>query len=204
MLHSLFRLTLLFYALFNALGSLPVFIALLKNFSFKKQQHIILRESIFALLLLLLFVTFGRGFFRLLGIILPAFQFTGSLLLGSIAIDMMKALPPQTETLERDKDEPIFFPLAFPVITGPAMITSTLGHMEEGIFPKEIVLGAIVLAWLFSLITLLLSSSINRLFGQMGLLALERLFGISLALMAGNLMLKALSTAFNIGYYVTP
>ena len=76
--------------------------------------------------------------------------------------------------------------------------------MEEGTFPKEIVLGAILLAWLFSLITLLFSSSLNRLFGQMGLLALERLFSVSLALMAINLTLKAISIAFNIGYYVMP
>ncbi|MBQ8498500.1 MarC family protein [Chlamydia sp.] len=204
MLHSLFRLTLLFYALFNSLGSLPVFVALLKKFSFRKQQRIILRESIYALLLLFLFITFGRSFFRLLGITLPAFQLTGGLLLGAIAIDMMKALPPHTEALKQNKEEPVFFPLAFPIITGPAMITSTLGHMEEGIFSKEVVLGAILLAWLFSLITLLLSSPINRLFGQMGLLALERLFSISLALMSVNLILKAFSTAFNIGYYVMP
>ncbi|MCI5642241.1 MAG: MarC family protein [Chlamydia suis] len=202
MLHSLFRLTLLFYTLFNALGSLPIFIALLKKFSFRKQQRIILRESIFALILLFVFITFGRGFFRLLEITLPAFQLTGGLLLGVLAINMMQALPSQTEAL--DKEEPVFFPLAFPVITGPAMITSTLGHMEEGIFPKEIVLGAILLAWLFSLITLLFSSSLNRLFGQMGLLALERLFSVSLALMAINLTLKAISIAFNIGYYVMP
>ncbi|AAF39112.1 hypothetical protein C6H88_01260 [Chlamydia muridarum str. Nigg] len=202
MLHSLFRLTLLFYALFNSLGSLPVFVALLKKFSFRKQQRIILRECIFALLTLILFITFGQGFFRLLEVSLPAFQLTGGILLGSLAINMMKALPSQEETFDQYEDEPIFYPLAFPVITGPATITSTLGHMEEGIFPKELVLGAIMLAWAFSLITLFFSSSINRLFGQMGLLALERLFGISLALMAGNLMLKAISTAFNIGYYV--
>ncbi len=77
MLHSLFRLTLLFYALFNSLGSLPVFVALLKKFSFRKQQRIILRECIFALLTLILFITFGQGFFRLLEISLPAFQLTG-------------------------------------------------------------------------------------------------------------------------------
>ncbi|EPJ33303.1 marC integral membrane family protein, partial [Chlamydia psittaci 06-1683] len=61
---TLINLSLLFYVLFDSPGSVPVFVSLLKRFSAKRQQRIILRECIFALVTLLLFVTFGRKFFQ--------------------------------------------------------------------------------------------------------------------------------------------
>ncbi|EPP30726.1 hypothetical protein CP8484711_1781, partial [Chlamydia psittaci 84-8471/1] len=42
----------------------------------------------------------------------------------------------------------------------------------------------------------------NRILGSSGLVALERLFSIALLLMSANLMLKGISIAFNIGFYI--
>ncbi|AAD19147.1 hypothetical protein CpB1048 [Chlamydia pneumoniae TW-183] len=198
----LLNLSLLFYVLFDSPGSIPVFVALLKNFSRKKQQRVILRECLFALGALILFVTFGRSFFQFLDISLYAFQIIGGFLLFTVSIKMMLAPMPEKAKDDTSKTEPIFFPLAFPVITGPAVITALLSYMEEGIYSREIIFTAMIIAWAFSLFTLLCSSFFDRLFGNFGLLALERLFGIALLLMSVNLMLKGISIAFNIGFYI--
>ncbi|AGW38200.1 MarC family protein [Chlamydia pecorum] len=203
MLRNLIDFSLLFYALFNSLGSIPVFVLLLKNFSYKKQQRIILRECIFSLIALLLFVTFGRKILQFLDISLYSFQLIGGVLLFSVALKMMLAQPVQDVQKEaRDSSEPIFFPLAFPIITGPAVITATLSYMEEGEYAKNLILAAVIIAWVLSLFTLLCSSLFNRILGPSGLLALERMFSLVLALMSINLILKGLSIAFNIGFYV--
>lgn len=203
MLLNLIDFSLLFYALFNSLGSIPVFVLILKNFSYKKQQQIILRECIFSLIALLLFVTFGRKVLQFLDISLYSFQLIGGVLLFFVALKMMLAQPVQdVQKKTRDSSEPIFFPLAFPIITGPAVITATLSYMEEGEYAKNLILAAVIIAWVFSLFTLLCSSLFNRILGSSGLLALERMFSLVLALMSINLILKGLSIAFNIGFYV--
>ncbi|EPP34754.1 marC integral membrane family protein [Chlamydia ibidis] len=198
---TLINLSLLFYMLFDAPGSIPVFVSLLKRYCRRKQQHIIFRECLLALVTLMLFITFGRKFFHFLDISLYAFQFIGGVLLFSVSLQMMLSSPSVDDSAD-DDSEPIFFPLAFPIITGPAVITSLLSYMEEGLYPKEMILGALVIAWACSLFTLLSSSFFNRILGTAGLLALERLFGIVLLLMSANLMLKGISVAFNIGFYV--
>lgn len=155
---TLINLSLLFYVLFDSPGSVPVFVSLLKRFSAKRQQRIILRECIFALVTLLLFVTFGRKFFQFLDISLYAFQFIGGVLLCSVSLKMMLVPPPVESDSSEPQSEPIFFPLAFPVITGPAVITSLLSYMEEALLSKEIIFSAMIIAWVLSVFTLLSSS----------------------------------------------
>lgn len=197
---AVINLSILFYVLFNAPGSIPVFVALLKTYSSKKRQNIILRESILALITLILFSTFGNQLFCFLDISLYSFQLIGGILLMSVALGMMLAPPIVKERVD-DDSEPIFYPLAFPVITGPAVITSVLGCFIEGNYPKDVILIAIFIAWFASLLTLFSSSWFDYFLGPQGLLALERLFGIALLLMSTNLILKGLSMAFSIGYY---
>ncbi|EPP38027.1 marC integral membrane family protein [Chlamydia avium] len=155
---------------------------------------------------LLLFITFGRKIFHFFNISLYAFQFIGGVLLFSVSLKMALAPPiiptDQTTSETEDTSEPVFFPLAFPVTTGPAVITSLLGYMEEHLFPKEIILGAVFISWALSVFTLLSSSFVNRVLGSSGLVALERLFSITLLLMSVNLILKGISIAFNIGFYI--
>ncbi len=195
---SVFHLSLLFYMLFNAPGSIPVFVTLLKHHSPKKQNVIILRESVLALIFLLVFILCGTGLFRFLNISLYAFQFIGGILLCNVSLEMMTALP-TTQEQKTLASDPVFYPLAFPVITGPAVITSLLSCIAEKAFPKEVIFLSIFVAWFFSTLTLLCSSLCNRLLKTSGLLALERLFSLSLLFMSVNLILKSISTAFSIG-----
>ncbi|ANH78800.1 MarC family protein [Candidatus Chlamydia sanziniae] len=199
---TILNLSLLFYILFDAPGSIPVFVSLLKNYSHKKQQSIILRECLFALAILLLFITFGRKFFQFLDISLYSFQIIGGILLLIVALRMMNASLTLKTSPENRDSEPIFFPLAFPIITGPAIIIAILSYMEEDAYPKDVLLIGLVIAWTCSLVTLLCSSLFNRVLGVFGLLALERLFSLALFLMSGDLILKGISTAFNIGFYI--
>ncbi|SGA33998.1 multiple antibiotic resistance protein [Chlamydia abortus] len=115
---------------------------------------------------------------------------------------MMLVPPPVESDSSEPQSEPIFFPLAFPVITGPAVITSLLSYMEEALLSKEIIFSAMIIAWVLSVFTLLSSSFFNHILGSSGLVALERLFSIALLLMSANLMLKGISIAFNIGFYI--
>ncbi|WP_213357519.1 MarC family protein [Chlamydiifrater phoenicopteri] len=205
MLLALFQLSLLFFMLFDALGSFPVFVTLLKDFSPERRRKIIIRECLFALATLVVFITFGRKIFHLFNVSLYSFQVVGGAMLFAIGLDM--AFSPLKQDLsttnQKVVQDPIFFPLAFPVLTGPAVISATLSCVEEKVYSLEFIFCAICLAWAASLVIFLYSTVFNRIMGKDGLVALERLFGVILLLIAGNLVLKGLGIAFNIGFYAT-
>lgn len=200
-MNALLNLSLLFYVLFNALGSIPAFVTLLKEFKPKRQIQIIIREMVFALITIFVFIVLGTKFFRVFNITLRDFQIGGGLLLLLVSLKMIFAKPPVTAVTEQQNEthkEPIFFPLAFPIITGPAILTNLLVYMTNNAHPKFVVVTAIVIAWLASLLTLLSSSFLYRTMGKNGLHALERLFGLVLLMMSTNLILKGFVSIFNI------
>lgn len=191
--------------LFDALGSFPVFVTLLKDFSPERRRKIIIRECLFALATLVVFITFGRKIFHLFNVSLYSFQVVGGSMLFILGLEMaFSPIKQHTEsTTHNSNQDPVFFPLAFPVLTGPAVISATLSCVEEKIYSIELIFCAICLAWAASLAIFLYSTVFNRIMGSNGLIALERLFGVILLVIAGNLVLKGLSIAFNIGFYVT-
>lgn len=188
--------------LFDSFGSFPIFITLLKDFPILKQQKIILRECVLALITLFIFITCGRSFFHFLNIPTYAFQLLGGIMLLSVAFNMLCSAPKAAVNTVRQADEPFFFPLAFPVITGPAVITTILSFLEEGLYSRIILLDAIIIAWFLSTLVLVFSSFLNKCIGYYGLIALERVFSVALLLMSGNLILKGISIAFNLGFYI--
>lgn len=203
MISTIFNLSLAFYMVFSAPGSIPVFMSSLKHFSKQRQRQLIIRECVLALVTLILFVFFSGKIFQFLGIAPYAFPAIGGVLLFIVSFRMFTApLMMQTEE-SHVKSEPLFFPLAFPIITGPAVITTTLVYLENVHFSAQAVWIGVFIAWFLSMLTLLSSSFFNRILGPSGLFALERIFSIIILLISVDLVLKGISIAFNIGYYAT-
>lgn len=197
-MHKLIHLSILFYVLFNSPGSLPAFITLLKDFKPKEQCFIIIREMVLALIVSFVFIFNGLEFFKLFDISLHSFKIGGGLMLFLIAFKMCLAEPTDAEKqLSSKTREPVFFPLAFPIITGPAVLTNLLVFMSDKSYEKTVVLLAIFISWTFSLLTLLCAGLFNKFLGRFGLIALERIFALFLLLISGNLMIKGLIVAFS-------
>lgn len=201
MISKIFNLSLAFYMVFSAPGSIPVFMSSLKHFSKQRQKQLIIRECLLALITLVLFVFFSGKIFQFLGIAPYSFPAIGGVLLFIVSFRMFTApLIVQAEETHL-KSEPLFFPLAFPIITGPAVITTTLVYLENIHFSTQAVWIGVLIAWFLSTLTLLSSSFFNRILGPSGLFALERIFSIIILLISVDLVLKGISVAFNIGYY---
>jgi multiple antibiotic resistance protein len=75
----------------------------------------------------------------------------------------------------------MIIPLAIPVITGPGSITTVMLYSHET-GSAMFVAGAVVAAWIPSLIILLLGSYIKQVLGEKGLVAVERLGGMLVCL----------------------
>jgi multiple antibiotic resistance protein len=175
----------LFFVL-NATGQIPVFLALLARFSHKKQLKIIVREMVIALAILLLFTFFGDWILERLGISRPIIAVAGGVLLFIISLTMIFPKPQSTEQLTV---EPMVIPLAIPLITGPGAITTVMTYAQTTGEPSTVALAAIC-AWVPSLIILLMGSYIKRLLGEVGMIAVERIGGMLIALIGANMIVS--------------
>jgi multiple antibiotic resistance protein len=190
---SLFHLVFLFWIVMDSLGTLPIFVSLLKHFPPAKQRRIIIRELVIALVIMIVFLFFGHGFFQLLHITHSSLQMAGGVILFLLAIRMILSMP-GVEKKERVPKDPLIVPLAVPSIAGPGIL-ATITLYGGGMANNLTVLLAIVIAWAFSLPLLLFSPFLNRIFGENGIIATERLFGYILVLISTQMAFSGLISA---------
>lgn len=174
----------------NATGQIPLFLALLAKFSHKRQLRIITREMIVALIILLLFTFFGDWILMVLGISRPIIAVAGGVLLFIISLTMIFPKPEQVEQMTQ---EPMIIPLAVPVITGPGAITTVMTYSHNTGEPS-LVAGAVICAWIPSLIILLLGSYVKKALGERGMIAVEKVGGMLIALIGVNMLTSGLLT----------
>jgi multiple antibiotic resistance protein len=191
---SLFQLVFLFWVVMDSLGTLPIFVSLLKHFEPSKQYRIITRELLFALALMILFLFFGQTFLGLLNISHAALEIAGGTILFLIAIKMIFSKPSFEKKEKNLSRDPLIVPLAVPSIAGPAIL-ATIALYGGGIQNKATVLLAVVIAWALSLIVLLLSPFLNTRLGENGVVAIERLFGYIVVLISTQMAFTGLVSA---------
>jgi multiple antibiotic resistance protein len=190
---SLFHLVFLFWIVMDALGTLPIFVSLLKHFNPKKQRTIIIRELSIALGIMIIFLFFGHGFFKLLRITPASLQMAGGIILFLLAIKMIFSKPGVDRNVSKVPKDPLIVPLAVPLIAGPGIL-ATIALYAGGIESTFTVFTAIVLAWFFTFLVLLTSPFLNKLFGENGVIAIERLFGFVLVLIATQMTVNGLTS----------
>jgi multiple antibiotic resistance protein len=172
----------------NATGQIPIFLALLGRFEQKRQTQIMIRELLIALGVLLVFVFAGNAVLMLLGISRPILGVAGGILLFLISLSMI--FPKKREQEERSQ-EPFIIPLAIPVIAGPGAIATVMLYADKT-GSSLLVAGALISAWVLSLIILLLGSALKHLLGERGLVAIERLGGMLVCLIGLQMFTSSL------------
>ncbi|MCH9627045.1 MAG: hypothetical protein S4CHLAM2_06790 [Chlamydiales bacterium] len=193
MISDLFHMTFLFLIVLDPLGNVPIFVGVLRHYAPKRQREIILRELLIALGIMVVFLFFGQGFFKLLNVSESSLQIAGGIILFLIAIRMIFASPSSKKAGRAPKD-PLIVPLAIPAVAGPAILATMTLYGGSG-ESKLLVLAAVLIAWLFLLPVLLFSPSLKRFLGTNGLTAVERLFGYLVVLVSTQMALSGLKTA---------
>ena len=179
------------FFIMDPLGNIPTFQAILKNFETKQRVKIILRELIFALVILLVFLVAGTYILGFLGLTQPSLNIAGGILLFIIAIKMV--FPSGENFKDKQYDDPYIVPLAIPLIAGPSTIAVLLllsSSQPNRIFEWII---ALLIAWILATVILVLSPFIMSFFGGRGLKAIETLMGMLLILIAIQMFLNGLS-----------
>ena len=174
----------------DSIGNVPIFISVLKEIDPKRQQRIIFRELIIALGIIIAFYFFGSWLVTTLNISQQAVLIAGGMILFIIGHKMLFPDDVAGANWNFGK-EPFLVPLALPLVAGPAMLAAVMLYSHQGVAPI-ICLGAIFIAWGLSTVILLLSSTLNKLLGERGISALEKLMGLILIMLSVQMLLDGL------------
>ena len=123
----------LYFIVIDPLGNTPLFLSITQNMDTNKKIRIALSASIIASIILLFFALLGSSLLSYLNISYPAFTIGGGIILLIIAIEMLfdKRQQRKGEDLDLNSDNVSVFPLATPIIAGPAAITSVIVSVSD-------------------------------------------------------------------------
>ncbi len=189
---NLFSAMVTLFLVMDPLGNIPIFLPLLQNMNNRRQKMILLRESLIALIIIFFFLFFGNHILGILQISRSALGVGGGVLLLVIALKMI--FPPASGIFgQSPAGEPFIVPIAVPLIAGPSAIVTVilLASFDPTRWKEWSV--ALIGAWMASTIILLLSTSLQRIFGRRGLMAVERLMGMILMTVAVQMFLTGIS-----------
>ena len=179
---------LLFFFVISPLGIVPAMLAALKDVDPARHKRIIVRECLIALAILLTFMVFGRGMLNMLNISIPAMTAAGGVMLMLIALRLI--FPTDEKNMRVTVTaEPFVVPIAIPYIAGPSILATEILMISQEPDRWPVWLGALLIAWAASFIILYLGADLRRLLGDRGLMAIERLMGMILVLIATQMLL---------------
>jgi len=178
----------------DAIGNIPLFISLVEGMN-KHQRHRVVAESVTtATVVAIIFMFIGKWVLRLIGITIADFQIAGGVLLFVISVRLL--LPGASKGIlsnGHDKDVGVF-PLGTPLITGPAVLTTTLMMLDSfGIIPTFV---SLVINMLIVWVTLVKANAIMKLMGAGGTRAFSKIMYILLAAIGVMMIRRGLMGVF--------
>ncbi len=186
---------ILLFLVMDPVGNIPLFLVALQSVPPARRTRVVVRELVIALGILLLFLFAGQHLLRLLDISEPALRLAGGIVLFLIALRLV--FPDTDHTLHEQLDgEPLVVPLAVPYVAGPSAMATVLlmTSQDPARWPEW--LAAVTGAWLASAVILILGSQLSRFLGRRGLIAIERLMGMLLVVLAVQMFLGGLQEAW--------
>lgn len=182
--------TLLLITIMDPLGNVATFVAALRGVPQDRRLKIIARELVIALIILLIFLFSGPWLLGLLHLKQEALFISGGVVLFLIALKMI--FPPLRRDTEEQEMEPLIVPLATPMIAGPSVLATLLVLVSAHPDQMGRWLTALLIAWAITAAVLLCAPAIARVLKEKGCMAVERLMGMLLVMVAVQMLLNGI------------
>lgn len=193
---NIFELAFLLFIITNPIGNSPAILALVKDYDFARQKRILMRETLFALLLALFFQFLGQPFLDALGIKHYSLSLCGGVLIGLVGIGMIFPAHGEEEAVSSYRQEPYLVPIATPLLSGAGLLATIMLWAKKMDNPLEMT-GAILLAWVGVFAVMAGAPYLLKAFGKRGLYALEQLMGLMLSMIAMEMVVKGFGLFLN-------
>ena len=128
MLEIFIQSFVLYFVVIDPIGSAPIFFVVTKNLSTDSKIKTAMNSTTFAFLILVFFALLGNYIFNHLNITFPALKIAGGIILFLVSLEMLfnKRQERKEENANFDTDNVSVFPLAIPLLAGPAAIISVV------------------------------------------------------------------------------
>ena len=197
---ELFLKTFIFYFIvIDPIGSTPLFLVVTEHLSVKEKIKTALHGTFIATLILLFFGLLGNSVLTYLNISFPAFTIAGGIILFIIALEMLfdKRHQRKEENTNFTSDKLSIFPLATPLLAGPAAITSVIvsvSAMGNNFSNQAIGMFALVTVTLTTFIILFLAAKSEKIINKRIISIFSRIVAIVLAGLSIQYILDGIKT----------
>lgn len=194
---------IVFFAVIDPIGTVPVFIAVTRQYDEVEKRRIAFLATAVAAGVLLFFVVAGEFILGYLQIPLSAFQIAGGIVLFLFALSMIfgESKPDEEVRLAESHSETAIFPLAVPSIAGPgAMLAAVLMTENTRVsISEQLQIVLVIFAVLLIVLVLMLASDwISKIIGSSGASVISRVMGLILAAVATSNTLSGIQTYFSL------
>jgi len=202
-MHELTAAFIFLFAVIDPIGSVPVFIAVTKDYNEKEKRHIAFKSVFVSALILLFFIAVGEIILNAINVSISSFQIAGGIVLLLFALTMIFGdSKPETEIKKiKNSTETAIFPMAMPSIAGPgAMLAVVLltDNSEYTIWEQAqlsfVLLGVLAIVLVF----LLLATRVQKIIGDAGASIISRVMGLILSAVAVANIIDGIKTSFQL------
>lgn len=170
----------------DPLGNAPIFLSLTQSQNQKEKVQTSIEGVLIATIILIAFSLIGNLILTYLNISLPAFRIAGGIILFIISLEMLfNKRQQRKESIVIDANEKVsIFPLAIPILSGPAAITSVIvivSDIGNDFFNQLINMIALVSVMALTLIVFLLISKSGDFINKKIINVFSRVIAIILA-----------------------
>jgi multiple antibiotic resistance protein len=176
----------------DPLGLLPIFLAVTEGMSIARRREVTFEAVSFALVICVAFMILGNSIFAFLSITEADFRIAGGLILLMLA--MIDLLIPGKPAVSEHATVGLF-PLAMPLIAGPATLTTTLILAKGEDYGYAFTSISLAINFGLLLFVLLSANWITKLLGTSALRAASKLVMVLLAALAVNLIRMGIAQA---------
>ncbi|CAM3452382.1 YhgN family NAAT transporter [Shewanella violacea] len=190
---DIFSAAVMLFLIMDPLGNLPIFASILRHIEPKKRRRVLIRELLFALGIMLLFLFAGEAILNFLNLRSESVSIAGGIILFLIAIRMIFPQPGGVVGLAAG-EEPFIVPMAIPLMAGPSVLAALilLAHTDSTRMLDWTI--ALLAAWGASAVILLFYKVFTRVLGEKGLTAVERLMGMVLVMISVQMFLDGIAS----------
>lgn len=181
------------FLIIDPMGNLPIFSSILRHIEKKRRRIVLVRELFIALGIMLLFLYAGQTILNFLSLQREAISISGAIILFLISLKMI--FPSDSRTSQTPVgEEPFIVPLAIPLLAGPSLLATLILFAQQDTSRMLDWTIAVVIAWAASVLILMFGEVFERLVGEKGLRAIERLMGMILLMIAAQMFLNGLES----------
>ncbi len=205
---DLFKPLVALLAIVNPIGVVPFFIHFTQNFSREERRRTMRVASITVFIVIAMSAVAGLKIIEFFGISIASFQVGGGTLLLISALAMLNAQPAESKPTDMKEGEDklgmgasiAVVPLAIPLLTGPATISTMVIYAQrtQQWWEQAVLVGYGVVVAAVSYLAFMASGRIAQLLGRTGINIMTRLMGLILAALAVEIMAEGLSQLFPI------